>query len=121
MLCLTPSPLETVCQPIHLVYTRFFSCFGSEYHLGLYGFTKFCHALEAAYQEVVHWKCNCAKNLYGNVTKKLVLELARLFRAAGEGSTLECIALKAAFILCSLVLLKPSKTSKSKDHISCIE
>jgi len=44
-----------------------------------------------------------------------------LFHAAGEGSTLECIALKTAFTLCSLVLQKPSKTSKSKDHISCIE
>ena len=51
----------------------------------------------------------------------MVLELARLFRAAGEGSTLERIALKAVFMLCSLVLQKPSRTSKSKDHISCIE
>ena len=55
----------------------------------------FCHALEAAYQEVVHWRSNCFKIPHGNVTTKLVLELARLFLAAGEGSTLECIALKA--------------------------
>ena len=57
----------------------------------------------------------------GNVIKKFVLELARLFRAAGEGSALEGIALKAAFTLCSLALQKPSQSSKSKDHISCIE
>ena len=81
----------------------------------------FCHALEAAYQEVVHWRRNCFKIPHGNVTTKLVLELGRLFCAAGEGSTLECIALKAVFTLCSLVLQKPSRTSKSKHHVSCIE
>ena len=81
----------------------------------------FCHALEATYQEVVHWRSNCFKIPNGNVIKKFVLELARLFRAAGEGSALEGIALKAAFTLCSLVLQKSSQSSKSKDHISCIE
>ena len=50
----------------------------------------FCHALEATYQEVVHWRSNCFKIPNGNVTKKFVLQ-------------------------------KPSKTSKSKDHVSCIE
>ena len=53
--------------------------------------------------------------------KKFVLELARLFRAAGKGSLLEGIALKAAFTLCSLVLQKPPRNSKNKDHISCLE
>ena len=72
----------------------------------------FCHALEATYKEVVHWRCNSFKTLHGNVTNKFVFELARLFQAAGERSTLECIALKAAFTLCSLVILE--------DHVSCI-
>ena len=81
----------------------------------------FCHALEATYQEVVHWRCNSFKIPHGNVTKKFVFELARLFRAAGEGSALESIALKVAFTLCSLVLQKPSRTSKSKEHVSCID
>ena len=53
--------------------------------------------------------------------KKFVLELARLFQAAGEGSSLESNALKAAFTLCLLVLQKPSHNSKNKDHISCLE
>jgi len=50
-----------------------------------------------------------------------VLELARLFRSAGEGSNLESIALKAAFTFCTLVTQKPTHTSKSKDHTSCLE
>lgn len=37
----------------------------------------------------------------GNIVKHFVLELARLFRAAGEVSILECIALKATFTLCA--------------------
>ena len=53
--------------------------------------------------------------------KRFVLELARLFQAAEEGSSSESIALKAAFTLCSLVLQKPSRNSKNKDHISCLE
>ena len=39
----------------------------------------------------------------------------------GEGSNLESIALKAAFKFCILVTQKPTRTSKSKDHISCLE
>jgi len=50
-----------------------------------------------------------------------VLELAGLIQSAGEGSNLESIALKAAFTFCILVTHKPTCTSKSKDHISCIE
>ena len=50
-----------------------------------------------------------------------MLELARLIRSAGEGSDLESIALKAAFTFCILVTQKPTRTSKSKDHISCLE
>ena len=50
-----------------------------------------------------------------------MLELARLLLSAGEGSTLELIALKAAFTFCVLVTQKPTHTLKSKDHISCLE
>ena len=35
--------------------------------------------VEATCQEVVHWRCNSFKTLHGNVTKKFVFELARLF------------------------------------------
>ena len=38
-----------------------------------------------------------------------MLELARLFRSAGEGSSLELIALKAAFTFCVLVTQKPTR------------
>ena len=81
----------------------------------------FCHSLEASCSEVVHWRNNSFKIPSGNVGKKFVLELARLFRSAGEGSSLESIALKAAFTFCTLVTQKPTRTSNSKDHVSCLE
>jgi len=81
----------------------------------------FCHALNCAYQKVVNWKSNCFRIPSGKFGKRFILELARLFRAAGEGSVLEGIAIKAALTLCSLVLQKPSRTSKDKQHISCLE
>ena len=68
----------------------------------------FRHALEVTYQEVVHWRNNCFRVPHGNAGKKFVLELARLFRATGEGLALEGVVLTAAFTLCALVLQKPS-------------
>ena len=43
-------------------------------------------------------------------------ELTKLFRAVGESSALECIALKAVFVACILLLHKPFQSSKAKDH-----
>ena len=39
----------------------------------------------------------------------------------GEGSALELIALKAVFALCILVLQKPLRNSKGRDHIRHLE
>ena len=53
--------------------------------------------------------------------KLVVHEMARLFRLYAEGSAMEAIALKAVMILPALVLQKPFRESKTKDHIACIE
>ena len=55
------------------------------------------------------------------LARNFVLELAQLFWSAGEESSLEWIALKAAFTFCILITQKPTRTSKSKDHMSCLE
>ena len=47
--------------------------------------------------------------------------MAHLFNAYGEASAMEGIALKAAMILPALILQKPFRTSKTKDHIKCME
>ena len=47
--------------------------------------------------------------------------MSHLLCAYAEGSALETIALKCAMILPSLLLQKPHKTSKVKDHILRLE
>lgn len=53
--------------------------------------------------------------------KEFVKELARLFRAYGEGSSLECIALKAVTVASVLLLQRLFPRSKSRDHVSCLK
>ena len=53
--------------------------------------------------------------------RAFVSELATLFHSVGEGTALESIALKAIFVVCALVLQKPSRNSKERDHICHLE
>ena len=48
-------------------------------------------------------------------------ELAWLFQAISEGSALEFITLKAVFLACGLLLQKPSRTPKPKEHSTLLE
>ncbi len=47
--------------------------------------------------------------------------MARLYNAFATGSALESIVMAAVIILPSLLLQKPARSSKNKDHIRCIE
>ena len=44
-----------------------------------------------------------------------------MYLAFGSASALKSVALKATIVLPILLLQKPSKTSKTKDHIKCLE
>ena len=48
-------------------------------------------------------------------------ELSRLFQAFGDGSAMECVALKAAMVLPALLLQKPHAKSKAKEHSTHLE
>ena len=77
---------------------------------------EFIEILESTYAEAIHWRFNLFKVPYGAAGKAFVSELARLFRAFGEASALESIAMKAATIMPILLLQKPSSNSKAKEH-----
>ncbi len=62
---------------------------------------------------MIHWKPNLFLPLYGTTTKKFVKELARLLQAYADSSSLECIGIT---MLQQLLLQKPSKNSRAKDH-----
>ena len=91
----------------------------SHFHWGPVDSSAFCQSLDSAYQEVVHWKKNNFEVPRGSVGKQFVSELALLFRAVGEGSALESIALKAVFLACGLLLQKPSWTSTPRNTPPC--
>ena len=76
----------------------------------------FCTRINSAYEEVVHWRRNLFQVPSGSAGKAFVSELARLFQAYADSSSLECIAMKAITVMPILLLQKPSRTSKSKDH-----
>jgi hypothetical protein len=81
----------------------------------------FAHSVDCCYAEIVHWRRNLFKIPSGKSGKSFVRELTRLFRAFGDNSALECVALKAAMVLPALLLQKPHARSKAKDHSTHLE
>ena len=74
------------------------------------------------YDEAIHWKPNLFKVPNGNDGEKFVKEMSRLFRSYSEGSSIESVALTAAFLFPILVLQKPSSRLKSRElatHLNC--
>ena len=77
---------------------------------------QFLDEVNSAYEQVIHWKPNLFLPPYGASGKKFVQELARLLQAYADSSSLECIAMKGIAVLQQLLLQKPSRNSKAKDH-----
>ena len=110
------SPRAPVSPPDHVKLPDYPPITPPHFHWGPVDSEAFSLSFDAAYQEIVHWKKNSFDVPHGSVGKRFVAELARLFHAVGEGSSLESIALKAVFVVCVLLLQKPSRTFKPKDH-----
>ena len=83
--------------------------------------TTFINSLNATYDEIVHWKPNLFRVPFGRAGKAFVSELATLYRAFATSSAMESIAMKATIVLPILLLQKPSRKSKAKDHSACLE
>ena len=69
-----------------------------------------------AYKEVVHWKPNGFMISFDKAGKSFVQELAKFYLAFVDQSALHSIALMACSVMQSLLLQKPYKQSKAKDH-----
>ena len=87
---------------------------------GEYDHASIKDSLEEAYSEVVHWRKNTFQVPFGNAGKGFVAELSRLYKAYADGSALEAIALKACTVMSILLLQKPFRSSKRKDHSACL-
>ena len=125
---LDPVDLPSSVQPPLLDHTT------SDFHLstfqpvteptfvwGTMDSANFIHSLDAAYSDVTHWIKNCFVVPRCSAGRAFVSELARLFCSVGEGSALESITLKAVIVICALLLQKPTRNYKERDHIRHLE
>ena len=99
-----PWPLPTCSQP--------------DFQWGQLDGQTFCEMIDTAYNDIIHWKHNIFLLPSGAAGKSFIQEITRLLQAFANGSPMESIALKTSFVMQILLLQKPSKKSKSKDHIS---
>ena len=79
----------------------------------------FITSIRTAYIEVVHWRRNIFSVPSGSVGKAFVNELARFYCAYADSS--KVIALSATTIFPILLLQKPHRESKTREHIVCLE
>lgn len=77
--------------------------------------------INSSYDEVIHWKPNLFLVPYGSAGTSFVKELTCLFQSFAEGSCLERTSMKAITLFQILMLQKPSKRSKIKEHISHLQ
>ena len=87
---------------------------------GQYDSESIIQSMDESYSEVVHWRKNTFLALYGNAGKSFVSELSRLYKAYADGSALEAVALKACTVMSILLLQRPFRSSKQKDHSACL-
>ena len=69
---------------------------------------EFCAKVNQAYEEVVYWHRNLFQIPSGSARKAFITELALLYQAYADGSSLESVAMKACTVAPILLLQKPS-------------
>ena len=77
---------------------------------------EFTKELNTIYDKIVFYKQNIFKLPSGTAGKNYIREVTRLVRAWTTNSELKNVAWKCIMIMPCLLLQKPSKDSKSKDH-----
>ena len=77
---------------------------------------EFAEAINKAYNEVIFWKKNLFMLPNGKPSKKFIRELSFWIDQYNRNTQLHGIAIKVFMLLPSLLLQKPSKESKAKEH-----
>ena len=77
--------------------------------------------IEKCYDTIVYWRRNLFMLPNGATGKLYIRETTRLLNAWYENSPSKECAMKAVHIMPALLLQKPSKTSKSCDHVKALE
>ena len=77
---------------------------------------EFSYQTDRVYEEITKWRKNLFKLPSGRAGKDFVIELTSWLEHFNKGTVFEGIARKVYMILPSLLLQKPSRNSKAKDH-----
>ena len=77
--------------------------------------------VSAIYEESSKWKRNLFLLPSGSAGKKFIDECTRMINAWNNNTPLCAVAIKAVMIFPSMMLKKPSKNSKSKEHNKCLQ
>lgn len=75
---------------------------------------------DALYDEIVKWRKNIFMIPSGLAGKKFIEETTRLITNWNNNSQIGNVSMKLLFVMPSLLLQKPSKSSKSKEHSECL-
>ena len=81
----------------------------------------FTERVELIYEKVVYWKKKLFLLPTGKSGKLYIDESAELLNSWVEGTALHNIAFKGIMVMPYLLLQKPSKNSKAKDHLTPLE
>ena len=78
----------------------------------------FCDTINGVYDEIAYFRRNILNVPSGRAGKAFIEELTFWIKQFNSNSDLNSVALKAFMVLPTLILQKPSATSKSKDSIA---
>ena len=76
---------------------------------------------QQVYDKMVYWQKNMFMVPSGGGGKKFIKEITRLINLWTDDSPLENIALIAIHVIPALLIRKPNKNSKAKDHVAALE
>ena len=77
--------------------------------------------INSTYDDIIHWKKNLFKLPSGKAIRLFIDELSLWLDHYNRGTDFKCIALKVFMTFPYLLLQKPSKISKAKDHVKKLE
>ena len=77
--------------------------------------------LEEEYNQIVYWRKNVFMVPTGAAGKNMFHEISRLLNLLTRNTPLKNIVLKAVHVKPALLLQKPGKTLKMKDHLKALE
>ena len=78
-------------------------------------------AIDRTYAEVVRWKRNLFMVPTGKVGEQFIDEVTKVIKLFNSGTEFEPVALTMLMVMFPLLLQKPSKSSKCKDHVRYLE